>query len=216
MNLTPKQLKILTRIRDFRLTRGLSPTMQELADELGVSKVTVFEHVEALIRKGALHREPNKARSLELTREVDLPDERRSTRLPLVGTIAAGSPIEAVEDREHLDLEDLFIAPGKGGSGSGGGEGGGNKFVLRVRGDSMIEDCIRDGDFVICEKRNAARNGETVVALLSSGEATLKRMYKEKDGRIRLQPANERFEPIYVQPDDLTIQGVCIGVVRSC
>lgn len=209
MNLTPKQLKILTRIRDFRLTRGLSPTMQELADELGVSKVTVFEHVEALIRKGALHREPNKARSLELTDEVDLPDERR-TRLPLVGTIAAGSPIEAVEDREHLDLEDLFIAPGKG------GESGANKFVLRVRGDSMIEDCIRDGDFVICEKRNAARNGETVVALLSTGEATLKRMYKERDGRIRLQPANDRFEPIFVQPDDLNIQGVCIGVVRSC
>ena len=209
MNLTPKQLKILTRIRDFRLTRGLSPTMQELADELGVSKVTVFEHVEALIRKGALHREPNKARSLELTDEVDLPDERH-TRLPLVGTIAAGSPIEAVEDREHLDLEDLFIAPGRG------GDGAGNKFVLRVRGDSMIEDCIRDGDFVICEKRNAARNGETVVALLSTGEATLKRMYKERDGRIRLQPANDRYEPIFVQADDLNIQGVCIGVVRSC
>ena len=204
MNLTPKQLRILTRIRDSRITRGCSPTIQELADETGVSKVTVFEHVEALIKKGALLREPNKARSLVVNPDMDLPDEQRNSRLPLVGTIAAGLPIEAVEDREHLDLEELFVKPTATASE--------NTFVLRVRGDSMIDEQIRDGDFVICEKRSTARNGQTVVALLEDGEATLKKFYRER-GRIRLQPANEAFEPIWV--DQCQIQGIVIGVVRT-
>jgi len=203
MNLTPRQMHILTRIRDLRLARGYSPTMQELADELGVSKVTVFEHVEALIKKGALRRQPNKARSLEVNPSVQLPDEQRNTRLPLVGSIAAGAPIEAVEDREHLDLEALFAPSGAAAS---------HTFVLRVRGDSMIDEQIRDGDFVICEKRNTARNGQTVVALLDDGEATLKKFYREGK-RIRLQPANEAYEPIWV--DRCQIQGVVIGVVRT-
>lgn len=211
LNLTPKQLTILTRIRDLRLARGYSPTMQELADELGVSKVTVFEHVEALIKKGALLRQPNKARSLEISPEVRLPDEERHTRLPLVGAIAAGSPIEAVEQREHLDLEALFCP-------RSGAMAATQKFVLQVRGDSMIDEQIRDGDYVICEQRNAARNGQTVVALLDTGgegEATLKKFYRERDGRIRLQPANSKYEPIYARPEEIQIQGVVIGVVRT-
>lgn len=207
MNLTPKQLAILHRVRETRLTRGYSPTMQELADELGVSKVTVFEHVEALIKKGALLRQANKARSLEVSPSLDLPDERTNLRLPLLGSIAAGSPIEAVEEREHLDLGAMFAPPR--------GTIGGNTFVLRVRGDSMIDEHIADGDYVICEKRNAARNGETVVALLDTGEATLKKLYREKDGRIRLQPANAKYEPRYCRPDEVQIQGICIGVVRA-
>ncbi|MCG8402548.1 MAG: MarR family transcriptional regulator, partial [Firmicutes bacterium] len=138
LNLTPKQLKILTLIRESRLTRGYSPTMQELAEELGVSKVTVFEHVEALIKKGALIRDKNKARSLELPPGLQLPDEESRTRLPLIGSIAAGSPIDAVEDREHLDLESLFV-PRRGKA---------DLFVLEVRGDSMIEEHIRAGDYV--------------------------------------------------------------------
>ncbi len=206
MNLTPKQLHILTRIRDIRLARGYSPTMQELADELKVSKVTVFEHVEALIKKGALIRKANKARSLEVSANADLPDEQRNSRLPLVGTIAAGFPIEAVEEREHLDLEELFVR-----SSSKTGE----TFVLKVRGDSMIDEQIRDGDFVICEQRTTYRNGQTVIALLDNGEATLKKFYKERDGRIRLQPANDSFEPIYADPQDILIQGLVIGVVRA-
>jgi len=201
MNLTPKQLHILTRIRDLRAVRGCSPTLQELADELGKSKVTVFEHVEALIKKGALVRDPNKARSLTISPSVKLPDEERSTRLPLVGTIAAGLPIDAVEDRQFLDLEELFTAKGTD-----------DIFVLRVRGDSMIEDQICPDDYVVCRKASAARNGETVVALLENGEATLKRFYREK-GRIRLQPANANYEPIVV--DNCQIQGVVIGVIRS-
>lgn len=204
MNLTPKQLHILTRIRDLRLARGYSPTMQELADELGVSKVTVFEHVEALIRKGALLRQPNKARSLELSPRLRLPDEERQSRLPLVGTIAAGLPIEAVEDRQFLDLESMFTR--------GRSTSGGDKFVLKVRGDSMIEEHIRDGDYVVVQRQNTARNGQTVVALLPNGEATLKKFYRER-GKIRLQPANPAFEPLIV--DDVQLQGVVVGVLRT-
>lgn len=203
LNLTPKQLHILTRIRDSRLTVGYSPTMQELADELGVSKVTVFEHVEALIKKGALRRQPNRARSLELSDDVQLPDEQRHSRLPLVGAIAAGLPIEAVEDRQYLDLEEVFAPSSRSGSG--------DVFALRVRGDSMIEDHISDGDYVIIRKTDTARNGDTVVALLPEGEATLKRFYREKDG-IRLQPANANYEPIRVK--DCKVQGVVVGIVR--
>ena len=209
-NLTPKQLRILTRIRDIRYSRGYSPTMQELGEELGISKVTVFEHVEALIKKGALIRDPNKARSLEVNPNFPLPDEERSTRLPLVGAIAAGSPIEAVESREHLDLESLFAPPPGRGSSSRAG-----RFVLRVRGDSMIEDHIDDGDYVVCEQRTEARNGETVVALVQNEEATLKRFYREKRGMVRLQPANPTLEPMIHPADDVQIQGVVIGVIRQ-
>lgn len=204
LNLTPKQRKILLLIRDSRLRLGYSPTMQELADELGVSKVTVFEHVEALIRKGALRRDPNKARSLELAPGCQLPDEQRPTRLPLVGSIAAGLPIEAIEDRQYLDLEDLFADAHAVRSG--------DIFVLKVTGESMIDEQIRDGDYVICRRTPTARNGQTVVALLPDGEATLKKFYKER-GRFRLQPANPAFEPIWV--DDLAIQGIVIGVIRQ-
>lgn len=203
MNLTPKQLHVLRRIRDLRAARGYSPTMQELANELGVSKVTVFEHVEALIKKGALVREPNKARSLVLSDSVDLPDEQAGTRFPLVGTIAAGMPIEAIEDRQSLDLQDLFSDTRARGS---------RRFVLQVRGDSMIDEQIRSGDYVIVEPTETPRNGQTVVALLPDGEATLKKFYREK-GRVRLQPANEAYEPIFV--DDCKVQGVVIGVIRA-
>ncbi|MCC6581642.1 MAG: transcriptional repressor LexA [Phycisphaeraceae bacterium] len=200
-NLTPKQLDILRRIRMMRRTRGYSPTMQELADELGVSKVTVFEHVEALEKKGAIVREPNRARSLDVNPKFPLPDEQRQTRLPLVGSIAAGKPIEAVEDRQFLDMEELFTS----GRGS-------DTFVLEVHGDSMIDEQIRNGDYVVIRRQTTALNGQTVVALLDNGEATLKKFYREK-GRVRLQPANEAYEPIIVP--DCRIQGIVIGVIRS-
>src|SRR5215470_363287 len=126
MNLTPKQLRILQLIRDCRVRRGYSPTMQELADELDVSKVTVFEHVEALIKKGALVREPNKARSLSIADGVALPDEERPLRFPLVGKIAAGYPIEKFADTDEIDLGDLL------GHRNGRGE---STFALKVEGD---------------------------------------------------------------------------------
>ena len=197
---TPKQLKILRHIRDFRSRHGYSPTMQEIGDHFRLTKVTVFEHVAALEKKGLLTRGPKySARSLQVSPDVHFEDEP-STSLPLVGRIAAGGPIEAIEDRETFDLEELF------------GASGGNHFVLRVTGNSMIDDQIRDGDYVVCERRNDARNGEVVVALLENGEATLKRFYREKN-RIRLQPANSEFEPLYV--DRVDIQGVVKGVIRK-
>jgi repressor LexA len=200
MTPTPKQLKILIAIRDFRVRNGYSPTMQELADQLGVSKVTIFEHVEALERKELILRARNRARSLEVSPTVKLPDESKPASFPIVGTIAAGQPIEAIETRETLELENLFNTRH-------------GTYVLRVKGNSMIDDHIADGDYVIIERRESARDGETVVALLDDGQATLKRFYKER-GRIRLQPANSAMAPIYVDKD-IRIQGVLIGVLRT-
>ena len=194
---TPRQLEILTFVRDTRRSLGYSPTLQEIADELGVSKITVFEHVEALIKKRMLTRRSNKARSLELTSSVRLPDDR-STLIPMVGRIAAGLPIEALETTDVVDLEDVFHSRYPVG-------------ILEVTGDSMIDDHISDGDWVVFEKRSNPRNGDTVVALMDGEEATLKRFYKEKN-RIRLQPANEKFKPIYVRNVD--IQGVVTAVIR--
>src|SRR3982751_6241638 len=202
MNLSPRQLDVIVAIRNYRHLHGYSPTMQELADQLGTSKVTIFEHVGALEKKSVLRRDKHKARSLEITSDKKLPDEERSTKLPLLGNIAAGSPIEAVENREEIDLEQLFRAKA-------------GVYVLRVRGDSMIEDHLCDGDYVVIERRESARNGEQVVALLDSGEATLKRFYKEGGSRIRLQPANQTMEPRIIDADRCKIQGVVIGVLRS-
>jgi repressor LexA len=215
MNLTPKQLRIFEFIRSHRSTKGYSPTMQEIADALGVTKVTVFEHVEALIKKGALVRDPNKSRSLSVAEDVELPNElpdRQITsdgpipmplQFPLVGKIAAGRPIEKCAQDETLRLEELF-GPRRGQQAA--------MFALQVDGWSMRDEGIFDGDYVIVERRDTARNGERVVALLPDGETTLKTFFKERNGRIRLQPANPDFEPIIV--DDCAIQGVVVGVMR--
>lgn len=196
--LTPKQLRILRLIRDYQRKHGYSPTMQELADVLGVTKVTVFEHVSGLEKKGLLRRSKHRARSLELTPRVEFPDESEGV-LPLVGHIAAGAPIEAIENPELVDLDNMFSSPA-------------GVFALRVRGDSMIDEQIRDGDLVVAERRETARDGETVVALLDDGEATLKKFYRD-GGRFRLQPANPSYSPIYL--DSVRIQGVVIGVLRT-
>ena len=197
--LTPRKIEILTYIRDIQRTHGYSPTLQEIADELGVSKITIFEHVEALIEKGMLTRLSNKARSLELTSSVQLPDAR-PTVMPLVGRIAAGSPIEAIEVPDTIDLEEIFSSrhPVR---------------ALTVTGDSMIDEHICDGDVVVYEERKNARNGDTVVALVDGDEATLKKFYREKS-RVRLQPANPDYKPIYTRNVD--ILGVVIGVMRQC
>lgn len=196
---TPRQLEILRFIRDYRAEKGYSPTMQEIASLLGVNKVTVFEHVESLIKKGFLRRLPFKARSLILSEQVRFDDES-GTEVPMIGYIAAGAPVEAVETPETLDLRQIFA--GRPGT-----------FALKVRGNSMIDEQIRDGDYVIAEKRDNVRDGETVVALLDDGEATLKKFFREKGGRVRLQPANPEFSPIYV--NRVSVQGVVIGVIRK-
>lgn len=197
-SLTPKQLRVLTYIRDYSRSRGYAPTMQELADEFGVSKVTVFEHIASLQRKGYLKRSRHKARSLRLNPDYDFPDERPSV-LPLVGTIAAGRPIEAIEQREVIDMEQVFASRHP-------------RFALRVRGDSMIDDLIRDGDIVVVEQRETARDGQTVVALLDEGEATLKRYYRTPEG-VKLVPANPAYQPIVSK--NVRVQGVVVGVLRQ-
>ena len=135
---------------------------------------------------------------MQISTKFRFPEEEQH-QLPLVGRIVAGEPIEAIEDIEVLDLQEMFQAPC-------------DRFALRVVGDSMIDEHIRDGDFVICQRRNTAQNGDTVVALLADGEATLKTFYFEH-GRVRLQPANANYKPIY--PDSIDIQGVVIGVIRQ-
>jgi len=202
MNLTPKQLTIVKLIRDSRLRLGYSPTMQEIADALGISKVTAFEHVETLVKRGALNRQRNRARSLTIAPGVPLPDEERPLHFPLVGKIAAGVPIEKLEDRDELDVSSL-LGPRPGQSAA--------TFALRVEGESMRDEGILEGDYIIVERTETARNGDRVVALLPDGSTTLKTFFKEKD-HIRLQPANPAFEPIRVKA--CTVQGVVRGVLR--
>ena len=197
MYFTERQLNILNFLRGYIQDRGVSPTLEEIAQKFGISRVTAHEHVRALEKKGALRKVPNHARSIEL---ADDPRSAGSSiaALPILGSIAAGVPIEAVEEREELDLADWLPE-------------GGQNFILEVKGDSMIEDGILDGDFVIVEKRNTAHNGEVVVALLGGGEATLKRFYREGP-QIRLQPANAAMDPLYVT--EVEVQGVVVGLLR--
>jgi repressor LexA len=204
MKLTPKQLKIVQLVRDWRVRYGYAPTMQELADELEVSKVTIFEHIDTLVKKQALVREANKSRSLAIADGVHIPDEQHPLRFPLVGRIAAGHPIERVANEEELDLAEFFSPDG--------GKATSNTFALKVEGDSMRDEGILDGDYVLIERTQVASNGERVVALLPDGSTTLKAFFKEDD-HIRLQPANPAFEPIRVRY--CQVQGVVRGVVRK-
>ncbi len=194
---TPRQCEILTYVRDYTHKNGYSPTYDEIANEFGISKVTVFEHLTTLEERGLLTRNKHKARSLRLASHLELPDERPGC-IPMAGRIAAGLPIEAIEDREVIDLDEMFSSDH-------------GTFILEVKGDSMIDDQIAEGDYVVVEQRNTPYNGEMVVALLPDGEATLKRFYREK-GRIRLQPANPKYKPIWLT--EVEVQGIVIGVIR--
>jgi repressor LexA len=178
----------------------MSPTLEEVAQNFGVNKVTIFGHVAELQRKGILARPQKRvSRGMQLVPDTaGRASPTSSTSVPILGRIAAGSPIQAVEDPEELQLADLIPEDR-------------NVYALRVRGDSMIDDGIHDGDIVLVEGRNEARNGEMVVAILPDEEATLKRPYRESDG-YRLQPANASMAPIHVR--ELQIRGVVLGVIR--
>ncbi|HZE96959.1 MAG TPA: transcriptional repressor LexA [Planctomycetota bacterium] len=189
--MTPKQLEVLRFVEDFTQRNGYSPTLQEVADHLKITKVTVLSHLRQLEKSRHIKRSYYRRRGIEVLTST--------RRLPVTGRIAAGKPIEAIVHPDELDVLGVMKA-------------GKDYFALEVRGNSMIEDHIRDGDYVIVERTPAARNGETVVALLDDGEATLKRFYKE-NGRIRLQPANGTMAPIVV--DRVDVQGVVVGVFRK-
>jgi len=194
--LTRRQRDILAFIREYREEQGISPTLEEIAAHYGVNKVTVFGHVRELERKGAITRgERHTSRSIQPADEGPRP----SATIQILGRIAAGSPIETIENPEELSMQDL-IPPGR------------EVYALRVKGDSMIEDAICDGDLVLVERRQEARDGETVVAVLPGEEATLKRFYLEGDG-VRLQPANSTMDPIMVPT--VEIRGVVLSVIRQ-
>ncbi len=215
MYYTNKQLEIMEFLQEFRRHRQLSPTLDEMATQFGVSRVTIHEHVKGLIKKGAIQSAPYKARSIEIL-DPDFHDVAVAPslaadgidRLPveILGRIAAGEPIEAVEAPERVDLADL-LPMGK------------DHYALRVRGTSMIDEGIHDGDMVLVERREVADDGELVVAIVADEGiegATLKKFFRHQDetgqGKFRLQPANEELDPIIV--DEVEIRGVVVGVVR--
>jgi len=208
--LTPRQLRVLQRIADFHGRQCYSPTIAELATQLSLSRSTVFEHIGELQRKGLLTTSAGKARSLKLTskgrrlhkRVADTspaPSSEALSGIPLLGQVAAGIPVEAIENRQSLSLGSCFST-------------GGDVFALEVSGDSMIEENICPGDYVVCRTARTADNGDLVVALVDDSEATLKRFYREK-GRIRLQPANSSYEPIY--SNNCQIEAVVVGLLRK-
>ncbi|HET7185454.1 MAG TPA: transcriptional repressor LexA [Terriglobales bacterium] len=203
MALTRRQRQVYDFIASFVQAKGYSPSFEEIGGGLGLSSLaTVHKHISNLEKKGLLKRDYNRSRSIDV-----LPPRGRMKQtmaapfsLPLLGRIAAGQPIEAVENPESISLQDFT--------------GSKDVFVLQVRGDSMQDEAILDGDYVLVEKVQTARNGEIVVALVDGADTTLKRFYKEGD-RIRLQPSNAAMQPIVVAAAAVQLQGRVIGVLRK-
>ncbi len=198
MAITRRQKEVLDFIRQFVERCGYSPSFEEIAHGLDLSSLaTVHKHISNLERKGLLQRAHNRSRSIDV-----LPERKRSAvqEIPMLGRIAAGRPVEALETRESLSLNDIVD----------------NKavFALEVRGESMRDDHIMNGDYVLVEKAQTARQGEIVVALVDGSETTLKRYYLEGNV-VRLQPANTEMEPIYVPAGQVAIQGRVLAIVRK-
>ncbi len=200
MPLTKRQREILSFLTSYAEDNGYAPSFEEIASRFNYNSLaTVHEHLTNLERKGYIKRSYNESRAIEI-----LPSDlyQRSVELPLLGLVAAGMPIESLTHNETISVPDGFLRRS------------GSHYVLRVRGESMIEDHIEDGDYVVVNERNAADNGEMVIALLDGASATVKRYFRERDGRIRLQPANETMQPLIVHEDDVRIQGIVVGVLR--
>lgn len=206
MALTRRQKEVMDFLSGFIEKNGYSPSYEEIAGGLGLASLaTVHKHIQALETKQYLRRSYNHSRSLEIGDRY-FREERARRRdgepiIPLLGRIAAGAPVEAIANPEPLHFSDFA--------------GDGGTYALQVRGESMIDDHICNGDYVLVEKTDSIKNGEIVVALVDGTEATLKRYYKEADGRVRLQPANSSMEPIYVDPANLQIQGRLLAVMRK-
>ena len=207
---TPRQLELLKAIAGFQASRSYSPTIGELAAQLRISRSTVFEHITALREKALLSGSPGRARSLNPTSKAQkLLEElagcdsnslsQQPKGIPLAGRVAAGTPIEAIENKEDFSLSSHFGDPD-------------DTFALEVAGDSMLDAGIRNGDYVICRRSQTADNGQLVVAIVDDENATLKRFYREKT-TVRLQPANDDYEPICSQ--NCRIEAVVIGLVRK-
>jgi repressor LexA len=207
MALTRRQKEVLDFLVHFIEKNGYSPSYDEIAQGLGLASLaTVHKHILSLEAKQYIRRSFNQSRSLEVLGKYFEEQQRwqsepRAAEIPLLGRIAAGSPVESVAGNETLRFGDFARDP--------------NTFALQVRGESMIEDHICNGDYVLVEKSNSVREGDIVVALVDGMETTLKRYYRESDGRIRLQPANSSMAPIFVNPESLEIQGKVLAVLRK-
>lgn len=199
--LTKKQRLIFDYLRVYIETHGYSPSYREIAKKFSLASIgTVAEHINNLVTKGYLNNEDNEARSITVRDiKAEALAEALATEIPLAGLITAGKPIEAVEDNETIAVPKYMIRDK-------------DYFALKVKGESMIEDGINDGDFVVIEKKNTAENGEVIVALLENQLATLKRYYKEP-GYIRLQPANAKMKPLKVK--NVQVQGKVVGLIRK-
>jgi repressor LexA len=196
--LTERQRDILAFIRKHQQEHGVAPTHKEICEAFGFSSYgTVYKHLSLLEKKGLIRRDWNQKRGVELVEEERA--ELKVKELPLFGNIAAGLPLEVDQADEMMVVPETLTSRGR-------------NFVLKVRGDSMMDDGILDGDYVIVEQIDRAANGQVVVAMVA-GEVTLKRFYKEGE-RVRLQPANETMAPIFAHTRDVTIQGVVIGLMR--
>ena len=209
MALTPRQKEVLDYLVQFTEQNGYAPSFEEIASGVGLASLaTVHKHITALEQKGYLKRRFNESRSIEVSPDY-LAAERERLRgsmpagleVPLMGRIAAGSPVEAVANPETLNFADFAASP--------------ETFALEVRGDSMIDDHILSGDYVLIERTQQVRDGEIIVALVDGMETTLKRLYREPDGIIRLQPANAAMEPIRVPADSVLVQGRVLAVLRK-
>lgn len=196
--LTKRQREILDYLNDFIQQHGYAPSLEEIGRRFSLSSLaTVHKHLTNLQEKGVIRRAWNRSRSVEL---VQTRSGGRAVELPLLGYVAAGMPIEAIAGNESIMVPDDFV-------------GKQDTYVLRVRGDSMIDEQIRDGDYVIVEDRKTAENGEMVVALLEGSDVTLKKFYRE-NGQVRLQPANPTMQPLVIPAERVQVQGVVIGVMR--
>jgi len=196
---TDRERQTLNFIRDYIAANGYAPKLREIGEHLGIrSRGTVHRYVRALETQGLIRITPEQARGIELRDRQPVASE---TGLPVLGRIAAGLPLEAIADPETIDLNDFFVRPGR--------------FVLRVQGDSMIEDGIFDGDMVIVESCQSARDGQIVVALIDNEEATLKRLRNNGDGSLTLIPANAALQPFRYSAERVRIQGVVVGQFRS-
>src|ERR1700688_3082063 len=206
LTLTKRQKDFLAYLGGFLNKNGCSPSVEEIASSLKLTSLaTVHKHLSTLEKKGFIRRGYNQSQSIEV---MQLPKpireqllDRHVVELPLAGRIAAGRPLEAVEDRETISLADF--------------PRGQNTYVLQVKGESMREDHILDGDYIVVEQTQVANPGEIVVALVGEDEATVKRFYREAGGKIRLQPANSQMAPIIVPATDVKIQGKVVGVLRK-
>src|SRR5271169_3788156 len=196
--LTKRQKQLVDFLENYITEHGYAPTLSEVGQYFGLSSLaTVHKHLHNLEQKGFIKRVHNHSRALEITVEHKRP---AAHELKLVGTVAAGVPIEAVEGSDTIAVPEEFIRRD-------------NTFCLRVKGESMVDEGIRDGDYIIVEGRDGANAGETVVALIGN-EATVKKYFPEQGGRVRLQPANPSMEPIYVNEEDMRIRGVVVGLMR--